>query len=117
MSQEYKIAMSIYANQRYADAYAAFDVLKDQSPKIQLFKANSLIEQKKYEEAIDLLKSIEGDDIEVTGVSENRDWYLAMSYLGNNNIKKAIAQLEQISKSESHVFKGKAKKILTELKG
>ena len=110
MSQEYKIAMSIYANQRYADAYAAFDVLKDQSPKIQLFKANSLIEQKKYEEAIDLLKSIEGDDIEVTGVSENRDWYLAMSYLGNNNIKKAIAQLEQISKSESHVFKGKAKK-------
>ena len=117
MSQEYKIAMSIYANQRYADAYAAFDVLKDQSPKIQLFKVNSLIEQKKYEEAIDLLKSIEGDDIEVTGVSENRDWYLAMSYLGNNNIKKAIAQLEQISKSESHVFKGKAKKILTELKG
>jgi len=115
MSQEYKMAMSIYANQKYENAYAAFNGLKEQSPKIQLYKANSLIELKKFDEAIVLLKTIGGNDIINNDIAENRDWYLAIAYLGNNELKECKLQLTQIINSNAHAFNHKAKTLIKAL--
>jgi|GEM_PF-5335668 len=112
MTQEYKSAMSVYANQNYKEAYNAFNNLTTQSPKIELYKANCLLAQKEYTKAITLLNQIKGNETIEIGIAENRDWYLAIAHLGNKDTEKSRELLVNISQNKNHIFNKKAADLL-----
>ena len=110
----YMNALSFYANQKYDEAYLSFSQLDEKSSNINLYMSNCLIQMKRYTEAINLLSEMD-KEVKSSEVEQNKDWYLAMAYLGNQNLSKVRNTLNKIAQDKVHLFNAKAISLLEEL--
>jgi hypothetical protein len=83
------------------------------SPKIQLIHGCSLMELGKFNEAIKVFNYFESQDYTI--YTETALWYKALSYLRNDNLDLAKANLQKISDNEN-TYATEAKELLKKLK-
>ena len=108
-------AFRYYNNRNYKEAIPAFDGLYKQN-KIgyaNFYYAMSLMADNQVLQAINAL---ENPNWEIPERFQNqRDWYLALSYLKTENTEKAVFYLEKVIKDQGAMVT-QAEKILSEIK-
>lgn len=104
-------AFEAYESKDYNNAILHFNSLLNEAPNttISFYKANTLLQLNKTDEAIEILK----ENAKITDTLQDRNlWYLALAYLKENNIEDSKKTLQQlVSTSE---FKSKSAKDLLE---
>lgn len=102
-------AFQAYENGRYYKAINLFNSLENSEKNyIKFYKAISLMQVNKTDQAIELLLPLSTLKKEGKyGCSEKANWYLALAYLKKGNIDKARSQLMMIEKNPEMTFKKK----------
>lgn len=105
-----------YELKKYQEAEVNFGQLIDGEPTNMAFvfyKANALMAYGDYKAAIPLLKSVVESENDLLG--EQANWYLALSYLGNNNIEEARSLFLTIKQNENSKYSTSASELLDEI--
>ena len=111
-SQKIPSGMEAYANENWQEALKGFDRLEPQIPQVLLYKANCHIQLKDYKEALAQLSAINTDKEDII---QNKEWYQAISHLGNSNQSDAKRILSAISANRNHLFYNKSINLLKDL--
>jgi outer membrane protein assembly factor BamD (BamD/ComL family) len=93
------------------DEYPNFLTLESE---YTLYQGLTLMELKRYDEAIEKLKQLQNNNI-TSIIQSTNNWYLGLCYLKAGKNKQAIAQLEKIT-NEKVIFYKDAKELLEKLK-
>ena len=108
-----KVALKAYSENRYEEAIESFEKIEDPDQKLQLNLASSYLRTKSTSKAIEILRPLcSSRDAKV---ADNANWYLALAYVQQNDIQRAIDLLNVISKSDDSLWQSSAKSLLTEL--
>lgn len=103
---EIRTAIDAYSQKKYGAAakkFAEIDATKIDSPDIQLQMACSFLLSNREIQAIEIFKDIAESDHPL--YAQKAEWYLALTYLKNNQIKDAKVVLMKISVSNHYKSK------------
>jgi len=97
-------AFLAYDSQEWDKASVLFDSLARIEPKsaFDLYRANLLMLQKKYDSAIPILEQFNKSD---DPYSDRALWYLALSHLGLGNKESTLQYLDLLIQNQSHPLK------------
>lgn len=104
-----------YDAENYNEALTLFDKIYDSKGKdfALFYKGISLMELKRYDEAVHTFKEL-NTNRNVSDFSSESQWYLALCYLKTNNNEEAVKILKKTAEVQSPVQQ-KARELLAEL--
>ncbi|MEM6632339.1 MAG: hypothetical protein AAF694_21885 [Bacteroidota bacterium] len=110
-------AFAAYEQEEWEEALSHLDSLaiREPSPEISFYKSHTLLSLRRFREAVNVLQ-----DLNTKGESpdeEALDWYLALGYLGLEEVDKSLEILEAIQNKPAHSYKQPAKQLLEDLSG
>lgn len=110
-------ANELFQAKNYKEALHYFNAytteIGEYNPKIQLHIGVCELETNNYTEAVNIFTELSKSNT----IDANKGyWYLALTYLKQENTEKAIATLNELLKSERNFNYAKAKKLLKDLK-
>ena len=109
----FKNAMKAYVNEDYSTALPLFEEMGTENEKILIYKAMSLMKLDNDNEAKALLSNLARST--EPSIKQNAEWYLALLYIKDSQIQRAIDLLNPISQDRYHLFARDAKGILVKL--
>ncbi len=106
-------AFAAYENKRYEEAISSFDQLENSTINFDVlfYKANALLALGKNNTAMQAFEQVVNSK---TKFSAQAKWYLALTYLKQNNNVQAKTILEEIIKDKSFNYQ-KAEELITQL--
>ena len=106
----------LYRQQRFGEALAAIQNLPTEqlSSKLKLARGIALLSDQQPEQATDAFSALLNPPAPI--YSEQARWYLALSYLAQDNTDACKRQLQQIIEKEKHFQVDEAKQLLKKLK-
>jgi len=106
-------AFANYSNGKFQKALSLFNEINPASEKIKMYRANCLLQLKRYAEASELFQEMRSASDK--NLKDNADWYYLMSSIGLENNEKVNSVLKQITEDQSHLFNKRAKELLSDL--
>lgn len=105
-SSDVDVLDNAYRNKNWTDVITIVNGIRDKTSKHFFLAGVAYLELKQYEGAIKSFQSVinknkdSGDDY----FSDEAQYYLAMSYLANNDAQQAMPILEKIKKDKNHLY-------------
>lgn len=111
-STENSQAYIAYQNKDYQKALTLFELVTPINDTTRFYKAISLIETNKYQQAISIL-----DDLQTRNnrFQQEASWYEALCQLKADNREAAVSKLNEIKSIQNHPFASEAAELLTQL--
>ena len=113
---EEKKAVYYYERENYKEAIVQYEKIVQEQPKnekAQLFLAVSYLANFQPENAIEILAA---NDFSNSNYKQDRDWYLALAYLNNKDLKNAKLLFQHLSQENSY-YQTPSRKLLKSLEG
>ena len=107
-------AMKDYANEDFKKAITGFSSINPKNENLEIYLACSYLKTNNFEAAFQTLNKIQvqPDDSEII---QNIEWFKVISLLGLDKKEEALALLNKIKNTDSHIFKSKANQLIKEL--
>ena len=98
-----------FQKKNYTAVITQFETLKDASSKESFLAAVAYMETNNYKNAIAAFNNVlSKNTLEKTSIlNDDAQYYLALSYLKNNNVKLSIPIFEMINKNTNHLYNDK----------
>ena len=95
-----------YNNKDWAGVIALFNTTKEKSNKLYFLTGMAQLELKKYDDAIDKFQQVMAANAQAGTdyFQDEAEFYLAMSWLGRNDVSEALPILEKIKANKSHSY-------------
>jgi len=111
-NDQLKAAFAAYSSGKYQSALEQFNALNLKTEKIDMYKANCLLQLDNYTEALKLFSAIEKSTDK--NIADNANWYSALSQMGLGQNNKAKQKIKDIASDGNHMFNKQAKSLLQE---
>ncbi len=96
---------SLYLHQDYDTVLAQYEKLTKKTVRDHFIAAMAAMELGQYSAAIDRFKEVRKQNQgEVRYFEQETDYYLALCYLKNEDLKQALYSLQKIKENESHLY-------------
>lgn len=95
-----------YNNKNWTAVIALFNTAKEKTNQSYFLTGMSDLELKKYDEAIDKFQQVIAANVQSGSdyFQDEAEFYLAMSWLGRNDVNEALPILEKIRDNKSHLY-------------
>lgn len=103
-------AMSLYENEKYADALSIVNSISPKSEYVQLLSANCYMNLGQWELAESVLKSL--SDSKDNKISQHAEWYLSLSYIKSNKMNLARDIFYKIKSTPNHLYHKRVIKLI-----